>query len=269
MTRTTPSSVRQADAFGANQERASRNFISDIAERQGPLANITGESRLAAERLGQTTGAFEAQLIGRELSARRDEIAQALQGLSGRITADQQAQLQRELATLDNAIQQQQVGIQRDDLGLRRDQLSQQDRQFMDRLGFDRDQLTQQGSQFDRTFDQQGSQFDRSLEQEGSQFDQQLSQQGEQFIQRLNQDDRQFGANLNQQDRQFLQDLSLRRDNLTQQDRQFLQQLNHQRDSLSQQDQQFLDSLGFNYDQLGLSAEDRAAYYDLVRRGLI
>jgi hypothetical protein len=101
----------QADAYSANLERSKRNDLADLAERSGPLANLRGETRLANERMGQAAGAFEAQLMGRELTARRDEIAQALSSMQGLLTTEQQLALQRELGLLNNAIQQQQLGF--------------------------------------------------------------------------------------------------------------------------------------------------------------
>ena len=101
----------QADAYSANQERSKRNYLSDVAERSGPLANIRGEQRMAAERVGQATGSFEAELLGRELTARRDEIMQALQMSGSLLNADQQRQLQSELAMLDQAIKEQNVAL--------------------------------------------------------------------------------------------------------------------------------------------------------------
>ena len=96
----------QVDAFRAEQDRARRNFISDTAEQQGPLANIQGERRMAAERAGQQTANFQAELMGRELSARRNEIAQALSSQQGLISGDQTRALQAQLAALDQAISQ-------------------------------------------------------------------------------------------------------------------------------------------------------------------
>lgn len=101
----------QADAYGANEERARRNYVSDIAERYGPLANIRGEERVAAERVGQRTGAFEAELLGRELGARRAEIADALSAQGALLSGDQRAQLQAQLSLLDQAIAEQQIGL--------------------------------------------------------------------------------------------------------------------------------------------------------------
>ena len=103
---------QQADAYSANEERARRNYIGDLAESAGPLANIRGEQRMAAEHMGQRTGAFEAQLVGKELTARREEIAQALNAMTGMLSAEQQAGLQRELAILDQAIKEQGVALQ-------------------------------------------------------------------------------------------------------------------------------------------------------------
>lgn len=95
----------QSDAFGAQQTKSARHYLSDIAERVGPIANIGAERRSAAETVGQNTSAFEAQLMGQELSARRNEIAQALTSMQGFLTSEQQMALQQELAALDRALQ--------------------------------------------------------------------------------------------------------------------------------------------------------------------
>lgn len=121
----------QADAYAANEERARRNYVSDAAERYGPLANIRGEERMAAERAGQRTGAFEAELLGRELQARRDEIAQSLSQLGSMLSDDQRLALTRELELLNLALREQGMGLQQGqldlgfaDLGLRAEQQS-------------------------------------------------------------------------------------------------------------------------------------------------
>lgn len=97
----------QADAYGAQAERARRDSLADLAERSGPNANLRGEERLGYERRGQQVGAFEAELVGRELQARRDEIAQSLQLSATFLSTEQQRDLQRQIALLDNAIAQQ------------------------------------------------------------------------------------------------------------------------------------------------------------------
>lgn len=94
----------QVDAFRAEQERAKRNDISNVAEQIGPYGNIRGEQRMAAERVGQNTSGFQAELMGRELSARRDEIAQALQSQGAMLSGDQTRALQSQLAAMDQAI---------------------------------------------------------------------------------------------------------------------------------------------------------------------
>lgn len=123
----------QADAYAANEERSRRNYISDVAEQIGPNANIRGEQRMAAERVGQRTGAFEAELLGRELQTRRNEITQTLAQMGNMLSDDQRLALQRELTLLDLAIRESlgnaQLGIQQGqldlgfaDLGLRNSQ---------------------------------------------------------------------------------------------------------------------------------------------------
>lgn len=107
VTRDDPAVRMQSDAFRANVDRAARNHIADVAERQGPLASgaVAGEARLARERAGQAAGSFEAQLVGRELQNRRAEIQAALAGLTGQITEDQKQQLARDLAEIDAQVQ--------------------------------------------------------------------------------------------------------------------------------------------------------------------
>ncbi len=131
----------QTDAFRAEQERARRNDMSNLAEQSGPNANLRGEQRMAAERVGQNVSGLQAQLMGKELTARRDEIAQALQSRQGMLTFEQQQALQLKLAQMDDAIKRMSLS-QSDkhfnaDLGYRNRALEQNDSQFRDRLGFD------------------------------------------------------------------------------------------------------------------------------------
>lgn len=120
--RNNPVIRQQADAYSANAQRARREYLNDQAESVGPIGNIAGEERLTAERVGQATGAFEAELMGRELQAKRDEIAQALTLMSGRLTTEQTLELQRELGLLDAAIRREGLGVQREGMGLQNDQ---------------------------------------------------------------------------------------------------------------------------------------------------
>jgi hypothetical protein len=142
----------QADAYSANQERSRRNYLGDLAEKSGPNANLRGEQRLTAERAGQASGAFESELMGRELTARRDEIAQALNSRQNYLSDQQRNSLTMELAKMDDAVRRLGISTQdkqfNQDLGYRNralDQgnsqfyagLNQSDNQFRDRLGFD------------------------------------------------------------------------------------------------------------------------------------
>ena len=102
VTRNDPNVRAQSDAYAANEQRASRNYLGDVAEKAGPYANLQGEQRMAAERVGQRTGAFEAELLGRETDARREEIQQALSMWGGMLSNDQRLTLERELAQLSN-----------------------------------------------------------------------------------------------------------------------------------------------------------------------
>ncbi len=123
--RNTPAIRMQADAFNANVERNRRNYLSDVAESSGPYANLTGERRMATERAGIASGQNEASLVGRELTAKRDEIAQALASAQGMLTESQRLDLQRQLAVMNQAIQNRGLSLQEKaqgqtyDLGLR------------------------------------------------------------------------------------------------------------------------------------------------------
>lgn len=126
---------RQSDAYRANETRESRNFLDTLAERSGPYANLQGEQRLAAERVGQRTGTFEAEAIARELTAKRNEIAQALAGLAGQLTGEQEMALREQLAQYDNALRAQGLQIQKDALAQNWQQALLNNTQFYSQLG--------------------------------------------------------------------------------------------------------------------------------------
>jgi hypothetical protein len=155
----------QADAYAARAERARRNYLADTAESSSPYSTgkMRNEARMTAESLGQDTAGFEAELRGRELAARRQEIQQALDSMGNLLTESERQALQRELAAADNALRRYGIDTQNSQFyaGLSQsdkhfyDQLSQaerlamlddrfrgrqldlQDTQFRDRLGFD------------------------------------------------------------------------------------------------------------------------------------
>jgi hypothetical protein len=114
-----PNLKPQMDAFSAAQERARRNYVSDAAERGGPLGNIQGEKRMMAERMGQSVGQFGADLIGREVQAKRAEIQAALAQMGGMLSEDQRAALEMELAKMDNLIKEKQIGLGGRELDIR------------------------------------------------------------------------------------------------------------------------------------------------------
>ncbi len=165
--RNTPAIRSQADAYAANEERARRDYLSDTAERSGPLANIQGERRMAAEGVGQRTGAYEAELLGREITSRRAEIQAAYDSMAGMLTTEQAQAIQMKMKEMDDQLSR---------LGL-----SQEGSQFNANLGLQRDQLAQQGSQFNRSLAQSGSQFNRNLAQQNSQFNNTLGYQYDSF----------------------------------------------------------------------------------------
>lgn len=131
----------QTDAFAAQQERAKRNYISDTAEREGPYANLRGERRMASERAGQATGSLQAQLMGREVDAKRQEIQAALSGAAGLLTAEQEASLRQQLGMLGGLADQQRIGIAGQGQDTDRLRAMLQDRQYYAGLGSIEDQF--------------------------------------------------------------------------------------------------------------------------------
>lgn len=140
-----PNFRQQADTYAAAQERARRDQVADQAEAfsaagLGGSGAQSTQARLTNERAAQATGQFEAELVGRELQNRRDEIREALSSLSGFITNDQRNALQRELAELDAQLRR--AGIASSErlgmagLAIDRDRLRMQDRHFNADLGF-------------------------------------------------------------------------------------------------------------------------------------
>ena len=105
----------QADAFSAQQQRASRNYLADLAEKGGPYMNMTGEQRLASERAGQLSGQMESELIGREQDFRRKSISQDL-GLYGSLLSDaEKTDLQRELGQGELALGRDRMNLDNDE----------------------------------------------------------------------------------------------------------------------------------------------------------
>lgn len=116
---TDPNIRNQVDYYRAEQDRARRNAVSDMAEAGSPLGDT--RKRMSEERVGQNVGSFQSELMARELSSRRSEISDALNSMGGMLSTDQQAGLQRELSNVDQAIKQYELGISDRSLGLERE----------------------------------------------------------------------------------------------------------------------------------------------------
>jgi hypothetical protein len=121
-----PNIQQQVQPFAAAQERARRQSESESAERLSArnLADsgaMDVERRIASERAGQATGMFQGELVGRELASRRQEIQEALSGLGGILSNEQELALRQKLAELDATLQREGYGVQRENLGMQRD----------------------------------------------------------------------------------------------------------------------------------------------------
>lgn len=116
-----PIIANQVNAYRAEQERGLRNQLDQAAESQGPMANLDMERRMGNESVAQNTGNMQSQLMQNELTARRQEIQNALSQMGGMLSQDQQLALQRELGLID--------------ANLRQQGINNQNSQFLDQMG--------------------------------------------------------------------------------------------------------------------------------------
>lgn len=99
----------QTDAYGAQQTRAARNYLSTLAEQGGANANLGAQTRSVNENVAQANSSFTAQVMYNQLAQRQQDINAALSGASGLLTAEQSLSLQEELAKIQAALQQAQL----------------------------------------------------------------------------------------------------------------------------------------------------------------
>lgn len=144
----------QVDAYGARQTQASRDALSAEAESQGPNANLSAETRSAAEKAGQNTSDFQSRMLYDEVQGKKKEIQDALTSMGSLLSDQQRLALQEQLAKLSLAQQQLQFTSSQ----------AQQESQF----GRTQQQLE---SQFGRNLTQRELEFIRSLQQRGYEFD--------------------------------------------------------------------------------------------------
>ena len=94
---------QQVDPAVAQLERAKRNYLGDVAERQGPRGNIDVEQRMANERFGTAASTLEADVLGRLYDQQNSDADQALGLWGNQLNADAGLGLDRELAYLGNS----------------------------------------------------------------------------------------------------------------------------------------------------------------------
>lgn len=99
----------QVDNYGAAQTRAANKAIDSQAESGSPYA--TGAQQAARtqanEQAGFNTANLQSTLMTNELTARRNDIQQAMSTEGQLLTADQQLKLQQELGLIDANLKQQ------------------------------------------------------------------------------------------------------------------------------------------------------------------
>jgi hypothetical protein len=243
----------QSDAYAAQAERARRNYLAETSEGLSPFATgkMRNEQRMSAAQLAQDTAGFEAELMGRELTARRGEIQNALDSMGNLLTESQRQQLQRELASADNALKRYGIDTESNQFY---DELGQKDRQFYDELGVnDRQFAAKLGLDYD-SLDQRDRQFYADLAREYA---------------ALTQNDRQFGAtnqynyaNLDETKRANDLDANARSAATSASWGIANMQNQFQREQAEREAQQWQDEMDWK-------TSDRQTYWDAIRSGLL
>ncbi len=133
-----PNIAPKVDAFRVSQQRNAERQQSQAAERLTQQGMASGGSGGALDTAIQQIGAqrglnesnYNAGLIGDELTARRNEMQQALSLAAASGDAEASRGLQRELATLDAALRERGIDLQADlgqkDIDLRTEAIDQQ-----------------------------------------------------------------------------------------------------------------------------------------------
>jgi hypothetical protein len=99
----------QVNSFRAGATRDMRHNVDALAEGGGPNANLGAERRMASESVAQGAGNLQSTLMGNELSARRNEIQNALTQMGGLLSDQQRLGLQQQLGLIDANLRQQQI----------------------------------------------------------------------------------------------------------------------------------------------------------------
>lgn len=109
---TDPIIKNQVDAYRAQQDRSRDQGRAALAERAAyegtPTSTFDTQLQNMYEQEGQNVAGFQANLIGGDLQARRQQVVDAIQFAQG---ADRTA-LQLQLANIDNALREQGLGTQ-------------------------------------------------------------------------------------------------------------------------------------------------------------
>lgn len=131
----------QVDAARVAQERQRTNYLNDLSESSNPYTtgNLATSRLQSAEDVGTNISNLQSTLMQNELTARRGEIAQALQEKGGLLTSAQQTALQKQLGIIDAALKNRGLDMSND--------------QFLKNLMLQRMFLDSQNDQFAANYD--------------------------------------------------------------------------------------------------------------------
>ncbi len=135
---TDPALAAQSETFRASQQRSAERQRSALAERMAAQGFASGGAGGALDAGIQQIGAqrglneanFDAELVGNEVSARRNELMQAMQLAASIGNQEAARELQKELSMLDIGLRGRGLDIQENlggqDIGLRKEAIQQQ-----------------------------------------------------------------------------------------------------------------------------------------------
>lgn len=117
----------------SSREQAAERLAAQGLNSGGSGGALDAEVNSINEQTGEQQGQVMGSLISGEVSARRQDVVNALQFAQGQ----EKTALQLELAQIDKQLRQQQIDTQNKSVGIQGQQVSNQNQQFYDNLSFD------------------------------------------------------------------------------------------------------------------------------------
>jgi hypothetical protein len=179
-----PTIAAQSGAFGVQQQRAKERARSAMAERfaadggPGVDSGAFDSGILGMEqRQGEAQGAFDADLMSKELTERRNNLLSAAALAGNQLNESERLSFQKELAKVDEELQRMRIGQTGQGLALDAKRLDEASKQWNQQFGMEGQKLAESIRQFDTTTQAGRDQLKQQLEM----FKTQMGEQGRQF----------------------------------------------------------------------------------------